>query len=970
MVPTIERRRASCSFFVWFCIIATTLVPPVILLTRPGSARAQAGSLQAQSDNAKIDLPSTTSIPYDVYPYRDSYRYIVVPNGSIPPSGFETIGFDDSGWNTGMGAFGLSRNYCPIQSTVSSSWPDNTQLVARKTFNLNDISQGVQVRFAVDNDLIGLYFNGQLIASNINHSDCPNLDDYLVNVPQSLLRNGNNTIAFHLHDYGFETFFDSRIVGGLPPQPSPTPSPGVAFNDTRIVDANPNISAAGRTPVILIHGLHGNRWPDCDGVWCDSMVDPYPHYFKNLILNLESSAEYQQAYKTYTFHWVSDRASAKDIGIALRDHLDRDPRFTDQNIIIVTHSTGGLIARWYMLETTYAGSTYAGRQSGERIQKLITLAAPHHGTYAANRAARLVRFGTPGPLNQKAILAASTFSLLDSGYWSNTCPDCAADVTHESRRSLLWDNFDGRFSSQQFPSEVGNTPQTSAYNNKITAYWGELDLTDPYWLSVTTGTGFPHAALAKLPGGVNDNEGSAIGAYFINSADRGDFPIGVPHPGNDGLIPVVSGRFDNAPGGPVHSIGCMGNNHARMRDGSGRLCDDHQILLNSIRNQILGVSAPNHGLLSTTLRAIFGRLPVFSNRRDGARRIDTPSTISQVEITNSGDQPLHVTYMTIGGADANQFSVAQAPALPLTVPAQSSVTIGIGFNPTSVGNKTAELSVENDSINSPVLIPLLGTGFPQECNLTLSPSSGFVSPEGGTSVINVGTIPCAMQVTASESWLHPVVVGEHIEFLSDPNPGSDQRDGVVFIALDGGPTLPFTVSQSPNAQPCGLNFSADHAVVSTAGGNSFLEVTTPTACTWSYQSDSSWLTLGTSGELTGPQHVTFTATSAMESRTAKISVTNGTTTSEFTIKQPGPTTIGGRVTSSEGRGVRDSAVTIQNVGGKAITVRTNRLGYFQSPMLTGGLVYTVKVLNRRYRFEEKAVQLLQPVNDMDFVAEP
>ena len=97
-------------------------------------------------------------------------------------------------------------------------------------------------------------------------------------------------------------------------------------------------------------------------------------------------------------------------------------------------------------------------------------------------------------------------------------------------------------------------------------------------------------------------------------------------------------------------------------------------------------------------------------------------------------------------------------------------------------------------MNSTVIVPLFGTGFPQACDLTLSPNGGFVGASGGTSIINIGNIPCQMDVSANESWLHPSVVGDHVEFTSDPNTGETQRDGVIFISLDGGPTLPFGVS--------------------------------------------------------------------------------------------------------------------------------------------------------------------------------
>ena len=227
-----------------------------------------------------------------------------------------------------------------------------------------------------------------------------------------------------------------------------------------------------------------------------------------------------------------------------------------------------------------------------------------------------------------------------------------------------------------------------------------------------------------------------------------------------------------------------------------------------------------------------------------------------------------------------------------------------------------------------------------------------------------------MDVSANESWLHPSVVGDHVEFTSDPNTGETQRDGVIFISLDGGPTLPFGVSQSPVSQPCGLNFSAEQAGLPTTGGSAGFDVITPSSCTWQYQSDAAWLTLGASGGLTGSQNVTFNAPSTLVTRTARISVSDGTTTGEFNITQYGPATISGRVLTSGGRGVTNAMVTLTDTQGLIRQVITGRFGTYQCSNVTAGQIYTVAATSRRFSFAPRFVNITDNLTNLDLVASP
>ena len=79
------------------------------------------------------------------------------------------------------------------------------------------------------------------------------------------------------------------------------------------------------------------------------------------------------------------------IALLMKQKIDQEPSLSSRNdIIILAHSMGGLVARAYMAET----------DGGDKVAKLITLATPHHGTPAANSATR----NAIAPLGWDAVL--------------------------------------------------------------------------------------------------------------------------------------------------------------------------------------------------------------------------------------------------------------------------------------------------------------------------------------------------------------------------------------------------------------------------------------------------------------------------------------------------------------------------------------------------------------------------------------
>ncbi len=176
------------------------------------------GASFGSSSNPTPIGPST----FEVLSYRKTgYRFKINPLYQAPPRGFEREDFDDTNFDTGNAAFG-SQGTCPLQSTVGTLWPLLSQLIVRRFISIPTGATGVRIMISVDNDIVGLFFNGVQIAGNVIHEECPVLDQFQFDVPTRLVRPGMNLIAVHVMDRGTtagginESFFDMRILAELP----------------------------------------------------------------------------------------------------------------------------------------------------------------------------------------------------------------------------------------------------------------------------------------------------------------------------------------------------------------------------------------------------------------------------------------------------------------------------------------------------------------------------------------------------------------------------------------------------------------------------------------------------------------------------------------------------------------------------------------------------------------------------------
>jgi hypothetical protein len=180
----------------------------------------------------------------------------------------------------------------------------------------------------------------------------------------------------------------------------------------------------------------------------------------------------------------------------------------------------------------------------------------------------------------------------------------------------------------------------------------------------------------------------------------------------------------------------------------------------------------------------------------GSITVGTPSPAQGVLLTSTGDQGLSVNSISIGGANANEFSERDNCQVPTVLQPTKSCTIFVMFTPTATGLQQATLTVTDNAPGSPQLVQLSGTGVtppPPKPAVTLMPGSiSFQTITQGTT-----SAPSLVTVTnAGNADLHvtSVVVGGNNpnDFSSTNNcagtisAGSSCAINVTFAPLAAG----------------------------------------------------------------------------------------------------------------------------------------------------------------------------------------
>ena len=661
------------------------------------------------------------------------------------------------------------------------------------------------------------------------------------------------------------------LPGGIPGAIDPSP----ADRNTCLIEDPITPGAIGsRTPLILIHGIWGGS-----------------DYFTRFLSHFESISGYldfKTRYKVYRYEYDSDKHSVWEIARSLRNWLDykakQDPNIF-KNLVIIAHSMGGLVARSYMNEhdTDYDPATggQTRRRAGERINFLITLATPHHGSPLSNENVRVPN----GYATWNAVVGIA------DGVWGiQGCIPCITNPQRPNRSDLRWDNYDNLWpwtdynKNQERNDWLRNIPHT--YDSKIIAYGGYIG-TNPDIVNLGQAQSGPLLAVIGDRAISHENHlRLAAVSVLLDRIFHRNFVSPVNQVYNDGAVPISSSLFY---GHPVRRVTCPGYDHTDMKDGRGLQCNNGLYLWKSVEVDLsltpIQVS-PNGNLTTNPSAALsFGNIAIGNS-----------STRSLV-LSNTGNGGFNVTSLSIIGSDSSQFSLDNPPSTPFTIAAGQSRTLTVRYSPTSSGNKSASLTIYNTSANIPVkTISLSGGGSQAGCSYALSSLSRSFTSSGGSGSFAVQTSSgCGWTVQSNADWI-TITSGsggtgtQTVSFTAAINPGSLLRVGTITVQA-GTTTLIFTVAEDGNSAVCNYSLSSNYQAFAASGGSGSFIVAALGSCGWSASSNAPWIILdpGSIGLKLGTQSINFSVASNSSNnlRFGTIAIQGQGTSLVFTVSQDG-----------------------------------------------------------------------------------
>ena len=239
--------------------------------------------------------------------------------------------------------------------------------------------------------------------------------------------------------------------------------------------------------------------------------------------------------------------------------------------------------------------------------------------------------------------------------------------------------------------------------------------------------------------------------------------------------------------------------------------------------------------------------------------VTSSSAPQTVTVSNIGTDNLTIGTIDIIGADASQFSKQNDNVSGQTLAPGASATLEVAFSPTSIGTKTATLSIpSNDPDDATVNVALSGTGIQQtqsvatatgavtfttdsgditgltaiaQAGLACPPRSGLTFPHGffsfnitnitpGSTVTITITLPSAMAVGTqywkcqNGQWVNCTSLlgdddGDNVLTLTITDGGLGDADGSAdgTIVDPGGPAVAVAVAAAPAAP--GASYGAD-----------------------------------------------------------------------------------------------------------------------------------------------------------------
>ncbi|MBN8697724.1 MAG: esterase-like activity of phytase family protein [Bacteroidetes bacterium] len=181
----------------------------------------------------------------------------------------------------------------------------------------------------------------------------------------------------------------------------------------------------------------------------------------------------------------------------------------------------------------------------------------------------------------------------------------------------------------------------------------------------------------------------------------------------------------------------------------------------------------------------------------GSVTINT-NLVRTYKITNEGPGSLVVNSLTIAGTNASDFSVVNAPSLPLTIAANASQLISVQFTPSATGVRTASIVVNNNDYNEAAYDYLVqGNGVCTVPNALVTTSGNTTFCPGDSVVFTAPVSSTYLWSTGATSQSITVyTAGNYTVQVTDAN-GCSNTSAVNSVSLNSLPATPL-ISVSGN----------------------------------------------------------------------------------------------------------------------------------------------------------------------------
>jgi len=166
-----------------------------------------------------------------------------------------------------------------------------------------------------------------------------------------------------------------------------------------------------------------------------------------------------------------------------------------------------------------------------------------------------------------------------------------------------------------------------------------------------------------------------------------------------------------------------------------------------------------------------------------------------VSVTNSGTANLNIFSVTLGGANPNDFILANGCSGSIAI--NASCTLSVTFSPLGAGQRTASVTISDDAPNSPQTVDLSG----------------------------IASLAFTIAAAAGSSLSATVTAGQTAQFNLQATPGTGFAGSVTF-ACAGAPTAA-ACTAPPSVQLAGGNSSNFSVMVTTTGTGAIIPISHP-----------------------------------------------------------------------------------------------------------------------------------------------